>query len=135
MSPGGSLGMSLLERLRCHPFSVVARFERVVAISFAFPESVLRHLVPSGLNIDDYEGFGLVTVALVWTRRLRPAGFPAFLGQNFFLAGYRIFTRLREDSGRRLRGLKIVRSETDKRTMAWLGNLLTGYRYRHIRLA
>jgi hypothetical protein len=33
-----------------------------------------------------------------------------------------------------LRGLKIVRSETDKRRMVWLGNLMTGYRYRHVRL-
>ena len=79
--------VSFLENLRKHPFSVVARFERVVAVSFAFPETVLRPLVPNGLEIDTYEGLGFVTVAMVWTKRLRPAGFPAFLGQDFFLAG------------------------------------------------
>jgi hypothetical protein len=121
--------MPLLD-LRCHPFAVVAHFERVVAVSFAFPEVVLRPLVPDGLEIDIYEGLGFLTVAMVWTKKLRPAGFPEFLGQDFLLAGYRVFTRLREESGRRLRGLKIIRSETDKRRMVWAGNLLTAYNYR-----
>lgn len=118
--------------LRCHPFAVVAHFERVVAVSFAFPEAILRPLVPAGLEIDTHEGLGFLTVAMVWTRKLRPAGFPKFLGQDFLLAGYRVFTRLREPSGRRLRGLKIIRSETDKRRMVWAGNLLTAYNYRYV---
>src|SRR5260221_7098768 len=129
------LQATFLEHLRRHPFPVVAWFERVVAVSFAFPEAVLRPLVPSALEIDAYEGLGFVTVALVWTRRLRPAGFPAFLGQDFFLAGYRVFTRLRDVSGRRLRGLKIVRSETDQQRMVWAGNLVTRYCYRHVNVA
>ena len=111
--------------LRCHPFAVVARFERVVALSFAFPETVLRPLVPEGLEIDTHEGLGFLTVAMVWTKGLRPAGFPKFLGQDFLLAGYRIFTRLREQSGHRIRGLKIIRSETDKWRMVWAGKILT----------
>jgi hypothetical protein len=126
--------MSLLRYLKHHPFPVIARLERVVAVSFAFPEAILRPLVPDALEIDTYAGFGFLTVAMVWTKKLRPAGFPDFLGQDFFLAGYRVFTRLREESGRRLRGLKIVRSETDKLRMVWLGNLMTGYRYRHVKL-
>lgn len=125
--------MSFLKYLQRHPFPVVAWFDRVAAVSFAFPESALRPLVPEGLEIDTHEGFGFVTVAMVWTKNLRPAGFPAFLGQNFFLAGYRIFTRL-NDHGRRLRGLKILRSETDQRRMVWMGNLLTRYRYRHVKV-
>jgi hypothetical protein len=127
--------MSFLKHLRRHPFPVVAWFDRVVAVSFAFPESVLRPLVPGGLEIDLYEGLGFITVALVWTKRLRPAGFPAFLGQDFFLAGYRVFTRLRDPSGRRFRGLKIVRSETDRQAMVRAGNLFTRYCYRHVNVA
>lgn len=121
--------MSWLKR---HPFPVIASFDRVVALSFAFPETTLRPLVPPGLELDAYEGFGFVTVALVWTRRMRPAGFPGFLGRNFFLAGYRIFTRLQDGDGRKLRGLRILRSETDSRFMTHAGNLMTGYRYRRI---
>jgi hypothetical protein len=90
--------------------------------------------VPDGLEIDTHEGLGFLTLAMVWTKKLRPAGFPEFLGQDFLLAGYRVFTRLREESGRRLRGLKIIRSETDKRRMVWAGNLLTAYNYRLVRV-
>ncbi len=124
----------VIHLLKRHPFPVVAWFERVVAVSFAFPEEVLRPLVPEPLEIDSHEGFGFVTVALVWTKGLRPAVFPAFLGQDFFLAGYRIFTRLRDEKGRRMRGLKILRSETDKARMVLSGNLLTHYNYRRVRL-
>lgn len=125
--------MSLLRLLKRHPFAVVAHFDRVAAVSFAYPEAVLRPLVPPGLEIDTHEGFGFVTVAMVWTKNLRPAGIPSFLGQDFFLAGYRIFARL-SDHGRKLRGLQILRSETDRRRMAWAGNLLTAYRYRHVKV-
>src|ERR1043166_2858087 len=118
--------------LKCHPFPVVARFERVVAVSFAFPEASLRPLVPVGFEIDTHESLGFLTVAMVWTKKLRPAGFPEFLGQDFLLAGYRVLTRLREDSGRRLRGLNIIRSETDRKRMVWAGNMLTRYNYRHV---
>ena len=121
-----------MDFLKRHPFPVVATLDRVVAVSFAYPEEILRPMVPAGLEIDRYEGLGFVTVALVWTRQLRPAGFPAAFGQDFCLAGYRIFTRLRDASGRRLRGLKIIGSETDKRRMVRLGNLMTGYEYRHV---
>jgi len=123
-----------MKYLKRHPFPVVARLERVVAVSFAFPEEALLPMVPAGLEIDAYEGLGFVTLALVWTRGLRPAGFPAFLGSDFFLVGYRIFTRLRDETGRRLRGLKIIGSETDKRRMVWLGNQMTGYRYHHVKV-
>src|SRR3989441_1034014 len=126
--------MSLLKYLRRHPFPVLAHFERAVAVSFAFPEAVLRSLVPGALEIDAYEGFGFLTVAMVWTNKLRPAGFPELLGQDFFLAGYRVFTRLRDESGRRLRGLNILRSETDERRMVWAGNLLTRYHYRYVKV-
>jgi uncharacterized protein YqjF (DUF2071 family) len=120
--------------LKRHPFATRAWFERVVAVSFAFPADVLAPMVSPGLELDAYEGLGLLTVAMVWTKRLRPAGLPEFCGQDFFLAGYRIFTRLRDETGRRLRGLQILRSETDQRRMVTLGNIFTHYRYRFVRV-
>jgi hypothetical protein len=48
---------------------------------------------------------------------------------DFFLAGYRIFTRYRTPEGRTLRGLRILRSDTDRRSMQVFGNLLTHYGY------
>jgi hypothetical protein len=46
-----------MKYLKRHPFPVVARFDRVVAVSFAFPKEILRPMVPAGLEIDGYEGF------------------------------------------------------------------------------
>jgi len=123
---------TLLQKLKRHPFPVVAQFERVVAVSFAFPAEVLRPLVPEPLELDVFEQWGFVTVALVWTRGLRPVFLPRWMGQDFFLAGYRVFTRLRDSDGRRLRGLKILRSETDKSRMVRSGHLLTHYNYRRV---
>ena len=120
--------------LKRHPFPVVAHFDRVVAVSFAFPEEALKCMVSKGLELDTYQGYGFITAALVWTKSLRPACFPACIGNDFFLAGYRIFTRFHDKSGRKLRGLKILRSETDKQRMVVLGNLMTGYNYRHVHL-
>jgi hypothetical protein len=52
------------------------------------------------------------------------------LGRDFFLTGYRVFTRYRTRSGRLLRGLRILRSDTDNATMVRWGNRLTHYSYR-----
>ena len=65
----------------------------------------------------------------VQTKDLRPKGFPRMLGNDFFLIGYRIFVRYTNRAGKRLRGLYILRSETDKRKMEFLGNIFTHYNY------
>ncbi len=126
--------VSLAARLRRHPFAVKAHFDRVVALSFAFPEQVVRELVPPSLSLDVFNGFAFVTVAMVWTRALRPAWMPPAFGQDFFLAGYRVFTRLQEPSGRRLRGLRILSSTTDRHRMVRAGNIMTGYSYSHVQV-
>jgi hypothetical protein len=74
-----------------------------------------------------------VAVALVQTERLRPDGVPPALGGTFFLAGYRIFTRFTTADGHSLRGLRILRSDTDRTLMALGGNLLTHYNYHRCR--
>jgi uncharacterized protein YqjF (DUF2071 family) len=106
----------------------------VIALSFAFPAEVVRPLVPPSLSMDLFNNLAFVTVAMVWTRALRPAMLPPAVGNDFFLAGYRVFTRFAEPSGRHLRGLQILRSETDKWSMVWSGNLVTRYHYRHVRV-
>jgi len=115
--------------LKRHPIPVVARFRRVLVLTYAFPQDLLRPLLPPGLELDTFHDFGFVAVALVQTERLRPAFLPRWMGQDFFLSGYRIFARFTTSSGRTLRGLRILRSDTDKPLMAFFGNLLTHYNY------
>lgn len=120
----------MLHLLQRHPFAVKAWFHHSLVLTYALPADVLAPLLPPGLILDTYEGFGFVAVAMVQTRNLRPAFLPRLLGRNFFLTGYRIFVRFRTPEGRLLRGLRILRSDTNRRAMVWGGNLLTHYRYR-----
>ncbi len=120
----------MLSFLKTHPFPVQARFERSLVLTFAFPKAQVQPLLPAYLSLDTWhDEWAFVAVALVQTRGLRPKGFPAALGTDFFLAGYRVFARYVTGAGKRLRGLYILKSQTDKRRMALLGNLFTHYNY------
>jgi uncharacterized protein YqjF (DUF2071 family) len=117
----------MLHLLKRHPVPMTAFFRRALALTFAFPPEVLEPLLPEGMVLDTWRGQAFLAVALVETERMRPSFLPAAMGRDFFLSGYRIFTRLA--SGQSLRGLRILRSQTDRRLMMWGGNLLTHYNY------
>lgn len=123
----------MLYPLKRHPFAVTAEFEHCLVLTYALPAHVLRPLLPPKLELDtvgESPELGMLAVAMVQTKGLRPVAFPTCLGQDFFLSGYRIFTRFRGPA-RTLRGLRILRSDTDRRRMKWAGNLLTHYNYCH----
>lgn len=116
--------------LKNHPFAVEAFFKCSIVVTFAFPKDKLEHLIPECLDLDLYnDKWAFVAVALVQTQNLRPKGFPLILGSDFMLIGYRIFVRYTNNAGKRLRGLYILKTETDKKTMALLGNVFTHYNY------
>ncbi|MTB50226.1 DUF2071 domain-containing protein [Lewinella sp. W8] len=120
-------------RLPSHPFGVDAFFRRSVVLTFALPQVQLLPRLPAPLELDGFaDQYGFVAFALVDTTALRPSGFPDWMGQDFFLAGYRIFVRFRDERGRRLRGLYILESQTDSWRMTLLGNAMTHYNYRRI---
>lgn len=106
-----------------------AHFERVLVLTYAFPETILHPLLPPGLVLDTYNDLGFLAIAMVQTRDMRPRFAPRFVGADFFLTGYRIFTRYRRASGQVLRGLRILRSDTDSDLMVRWGNRLTHYGY------
>lgn len=125
--------MLLLKR---HPFAVEAFFRQSLVLTFALPIESLASLLPAPLQLDIFnDQYAFVAVAMVQTEGLRPKGFPEWLGNDFFLSGYRIFTRYTSQAGKRLRGLYILESQTDKAQMAALGNLMTHYNYRKIAVA
>ncbi len=120
----------MLSFLKDHPFPVEAWFENSLVLSFAFPKESLQPLIPECLQLDCFEDkWAFIAVAMVQTKNLRPKGFPEFMGNDFFLIGYRIFVKYTNNAGKRLRGLYILKSETDKQKMEWLGNLFTHYHY------
>lgn len=120
----------MLSRLKNHPFAVEAFFESSLVLTFAVPKEQLEQLIPACLELDTFNNkYAFIAVAMVQTKHLRPKGFPRFMGNNFFLIGYRIFVRYTNNAGKNLRGLYILKSETDKRKMEVLGNIFTHYNY------
>jgi hypothetical protein len=116
--------------LKNHPFPVEAFFESSVVLTFAVPKAALEALIPPCLTLDTHEDtWAFVAVAMVQTKDLRPKGFPKFMGNDFFLIGYRIFVRYTNQAGKRLRGLYILKSETNRKKMEILGNIFTHYNY------
>ncbi|MBF9237580.1 DUF2071 domain-containing protein [Hymenobacter sp. BT683] len=120
----------MLSWLKTHPFAVEAFIEHSLVLTFAAPVAEIQALLPAPLVADSFaDRWGFLAVALVQTRNLRPKGFPSWLGQDFYLIGYRAFVRYPAPNGKRLRGLYILGSETDKPRMSALGNVFTHYQY------
>lgn len=116
--------------LKNHPFAVDAFFESSLVFTFAIPKEQIQHLIPECLELDTFNGkWAFIAVAMVQTKALRPKGFPKMLGNDFFLIGYRVFVRFTNRAGKNLRGLYILKSETDKKKMEFFGNIFTHYNY------
>ena len=116
--------------LKNHPFAVDAFFESSLVLTFAVPKEQIKHLIPECLTLDAFQDkWAFIAVAMVQTKNLRPKGFPEIMGNDFFLIGYRVFVRYTTNAGKNLRGLYILKSETDKKKMEFFGNLFTHYNY------
>jgi uncharacterized protein YqjF (DUF2071 family) len=120
----------MLSFLKNHPFAVEAFFESSTVLTFAVPKEQIENLIPECLQLDTFQDkWAFVAVAMVQTKDLRPKGFPKLLGNDFFLIGYRVFVRYKTNAGKNLRGLYILKSETDQKKMELMGNLFTHYNY------
>lgn len=119
-----------MNSLKNHPFPVEAFFVSSTVLTFAAPKAAVQRLIPECLELDVFDDkWAFIAVAMVQTKGLRPKGFPRLLGNDFFLIGYRVFVRFTNRQGKRLRGLYILKSETDKKKMEFFGNIFTHYNY------
>ncbi|MDB5008932.1 MAG: hypothetical protein JWQ84_1734 [Mucilaginibacter sp.] len=120
----------MLSFLKNHPFCIEAFFDYSIVLTFAFPKKELEHLIPECLKLDTFnDEWAFIAVAVVKTVGLRPKGLPEFLGNDFTLVGYRAFVKYKSHAEKRLRGLYILKSETDKKMMQMLGNVFSQYSY------
>lgn len=116
--------------IKKHPFAVETHFDNSTVLTFAVKKDHLERFIPACLQLDTFKNeWAFIAVAMVQTKNLRPKGFPSFLGNNFFLIGYRIFVRYTANNGKKLRGLFILKSETNKKKMELFGNIFTQYKY------
>jgi hypothetical protein len=120
----------MFDFLKDHPFAVEAFFEHSIVLTFAVPKEELEKFIPECLTLDTFQDkWAFIAMAMVQTKGLRPKGTPKFMGNDFFLIGYRVFVRYTNHAGKRLRGLYILKSETDKKKMEFFGNIFTHYNY------
>ena len=116
--------------LKNHPFAVEAFFEYSLVLTFAIPKQDIMPFIPKCLLPDTFnDKWAFIAVAMVQTKNLRPKGAPGFLGNNFFLIGNRVFVKYNSTNGKRLRGLYILKSQTNKRKMQFFGNIFTHSNY------
>lgn len=115
--------------LKNHPFAVEAFFESSLVLTFAIRKEEIQNLIPECLELDTFNQWAFIAVAMVQTRGLRPQGFSKIFGNDFFLIGYRVFVRFTNTAGKNLRGLYILKSETNKKKMEFFGNIFTHYNY------
>lgn len=119
-----------MQFIKNHPLAIKAFFDSSLVLTFAVPKEELQSHIPDCLKLDTFQNnWAFIAIAMVQTKGLRPKGFPKFMGNDFFLIGYRIFVRYTNRAGKRLRGLYIIKSQTNKRKMEFLGNLFTHYNY------
>lgn len=117
----------MLHLLKRHPIPISAFFRHSLVLTYAFRPEILEPLLAPGLVLDTWRGHAFLAIALVQTEGLRPSFLPRTMGRDFFLAGYRIFTRLASSQSKR--GLRILRTDTDMPLMVRAGNWLTHYNY------
>lgn len=116
--------------LKNHPFAVETYFENSIVLTYAIAKEELQERIPECLELDTFnDKWAFIALAMVNTKSLRPKGFPKFMGNDFFLIGYRVFVRYKDKRGKRLRGLYILKSETNKVKMSFFGNIFTHYNY------
>ncbi len=118
----------MLHVLKRHPIPIQAFLRQSLVLTYAFPSELLQPLLSPGLSLDTYGWYGFLAIALVQTEKLHPAFLPTVLGGNFFLSGYRLFTRFGTCASS-LRGLRILRTDSNSRWMVNFGNIFTHYQY------
>jgi hypothetical protein len=70
----------MLHLLRRHPVAVSAFFRHSLVLTYACEPAVLTTLLPPGLELDTWRGWGFLAIALVETKGLRPEFLPEAAG-------------------------------------------------------
>ena len=103
------------------------RFRDVIVLTYAFPQHVLRSLVPANLALETRGDMAFVAVAVVDMQRLHPSRLPAWTGTDAVFVGYRVFVRTEVANGRMRRGLKVLRTDVDRLHLLVGTRMLTRY--------
>ncbi len=112
-------------------FGVKAHFDLFLVLIYAVDKEKAEALLPAPFVHETYNDKALMAVAFVAANKFRPAFLPSWMGMSFNLAGFRHMAKYQSQSGKILRGLKIIRSVTNKKMMVSGGSELTQYKFQY----
>lgn len=98
-------------------------------LHWQWPAARLAPLLPRGLVLDRFDGDAYLTVTPLRIERLRPRGFPAFLGLSFDEVTVRTYVR-----GLGGRGMYFLSIESDSLLASYVARALLGLPYERARI-
>ena len=113
---------------------MVGRLDECFLVSYAIDRDRAAALLPAGLEPLTAVGAAFANVVACRVDRMRPAGLPRALGVTYWHVAIRLQARARLADGQLREGLHFLRSDADRRTLAWLGARLTDFRFHAARI-
>jgi len=115
--------------LQKNPLTVVGTIAHCLLFTYRTPAAKAARLLPRPLEAvtrDDYAFWNIVVSRL---HAMRPPGFPALVGVDYWHVAYRLYVRLPLPDDRIIEGLYFTRSDCDNPLMTLAGNLLTDFNF------
>jgi len=112
-----------------NPLTVVGTITRCLLFTYRTPAADATRLLPRPLEAVTRDGYAFWNIVVSRLRAMRPPGFPALVGVDYWHVAYRLYVRLPLPGGRAIEGLYFTRSDCDNRLMTLAGNLLTGFNF------
>ncbi len=110
-------------------FPMQAQMARCFLFVLQTPEKAVASFLPPEINLITRNGFAFWNVVVCRIEGMRPKGFPAWLGVNYWHVAYRLYVRKTTKEGPILEGLYFVRSDCDDRILAAAGRILTDFQF------
>ena len=117
--------------MRPLPFNIRVHFDFFLVLIYAVDKEKAEALLPKPFIHETYGDKAIMAVAFAKANRFRPSFFPKFLGLAFNFAGFRHMAKYQQKSGKTIRGLKIIRSVSNKKMMVRGGDELTQYKFQY----
>lgn len=112
-----------------NPFSVAGSIRQCWLFVYRLPLVTAQHLLPSPLRLVAHGGFAFMNIVVCRLSGMRPAIVPASIGLGYWHVAYRLHAWAPCETGRTLEGLHFLRSDCDRRVVAWAGNMLTDFHF------
>ncbi len=110
-------------------FTMTGQLDECLLLAYRTPADSVRHLLPTGFELLEINGWAFWNVVVSHIDRMRPLGFPRQAGLSYAHVAYRLYVRIQVASNQWLDGLYFVRSDADNILISYTGNYLTDFKF------